>query len=505
MTRLTKNVVYNVVGQGAVLVMSLIAVRFIFRRLGDDVFGIIVFNLVLTSLLTNALELGISTTIVREVSRHYQSDRTYVRDLVRSASFLYWVVGLLLVAVIWASAPLITAHWLNLRTITPGSATLILRILSATALVALPKALYASLFRGRQLMEINNGIDVGTALAQQGGVLLLLLAGQNVYLVAAWISASVVLGILAYIIVASRLFGWAFLVPLVSLYALRRNFAFTSRMMTVSLLSLIHTQAAQLMVSRLLPVVQFGFYGLASSTVNRATFVTGAVSQAAFPSFSGLTESDSRRQLLSQYRKLHDLVCYGTMPLFVGIGFAAIPTYTYVFTPSVAQLLLLPTAFLALGTWMNATLNIPYMLSLAMGKPEIAARLNIYALVCVLPVTAGLTFVFGLAGAGFSWVFYHLFAYAYMVPRISRECLAGEPWAWYRHVVVVVGLAAVTYGPAWVVLMATAAPSVVGTLVAYLVGSVLFGIGAYVMIGPELRQTIQRLPSAAVAGKVGSF
>ncbi len=64
MTRLTRNIIYNVAGQGLVLILSLIAVRFIFRRLGDDVFGIIFFNLVLTTVLASALELGISATIV---------------------------------------------------------------------------------------------------------------------------------------------------------------------------------------------------------------------------------------------------------------------------------------------------------------------------------------------------------------------------------------------------------------------------------------------------------
>ena len=493
MTRLTKNVIYNVAGQGVVLLLSLVAVRFIFRRLGDDVFGIIFFNLVLTSVLTNALELGVSATIVREISRHFEIERIYVRDLIRSASLLYWAIGLLLVATIWAAAPLLVTHWVNLKTIDSGTAATILRILSVTALVALPKGLYASLFRGRQMMGLNNAVDVGTALAQQTGILLLLLAGGGVYLVASWISVSATLGIIAYIVVAGRLFGWGVLAPTFSMYVARRNIGFTSQMMVISVLSLVHIQAAQVIVTKLLPIAEFGFYGFASSTVNRATFVTGAVAQAAFPSFSNLVGSDSRPTLLRQYRKLQDLVCYATLPLFTGMLFAAIPVYTYVFNANVAQRLLLPTAFLALGTWMNGTLNIPYVLSLAMGKPEITARLNLYALICVLPVTAVLIVVFGLPGAGFSLVFYHLFAYAYAVPRICRECLKSGTWAWYLHVLKVLGLAGVTYGLAWVVINALQAFSLPALLAAYAAASVAFGVGAYVSIGSDLRDTIWRL------------
>src|SRR5260221_10027222 len=90
MTRLTRNVIYNTAGQAAILVISVVAVCYIFRGLGDHAFGIIVFNLILTTVLSSALELGISATIVRQVSSHFETDREYLRDLVSTASFLYW-------------------------------------------------------------------------------------------------------------------------------------------------------------------------------------------------------------------------------------------------------------------------------------------------------------------------------------------------------------------------------------------------------------------------------
>ncbi len=501
MTRLTKNLIYNVTGQGLVLILSLIAVRFIFRRLGDDVFGIIFFNLVLTQLLASALELGISATIVREVAGRLDSEPGYVRRLIGSASTLYWGAGIVLVAMIWFAAPLLVEHWINLRTIDPGKAATLLRLMSATALVILPRGLYASIFRGRQLMQVNNSIDVVTALTQQAGILIALLVTGNVYIVAGWISMNALLSVTAYVIAAGRVVGLRALLPTFSMDVVRRNLGFTSHMMLISILSLVHIQAAQVIVSKLLPIGEFGFYGFASSTVYRATFVTGAAAQAAFPSFSNLHAAADRYGLLQQYRKLQDLVTFATLPLFTGICFAALPVYAYVFNQGVAQRLLLPTAFLAMGYWMNGTMTMPYMLSIAMGRPQIAARLNLYAIFVVLPVTAVLILVFGLPGAGFSWVFYHLFAYAYMVPRICRACLGQPPWAWYLQVLRVLGLGAVTYGLAWLVVSATGAFTLPVLVLAYLLGSAAFALGAYAMIGPDLRDTIQRLRGSLVARK----
>jgi len=492
LTRLTRNIIYNVSGQGLVLVLSLIAVRFIFRRLGDDVFGIIFFNVVLTTVLATALELGISATIVREVSSFFDKDRAYVTALIRNVTALYWGLGLLLVVVIWIAAPLLVTHWVNLRALDPGTAATTLRILSATTLVVLPKALYTSLFRGRQMMVLNNAIDVGTTAAQQAGIFLLILAGAGVYIVASWISASVILGIVAYVVASARLVGWNALRPAFSAEVVRRTIGFTGNMMVISVLSLVQSQAAQVIVSKLLPIAEFGFYGFAASTVNRATFVTNAVAQAAFPSFSSLFAANDRPGLLLQYRKLQDLVCYGTLPIFTGIIFAAVPVYTYVFNAGVAQRLLLPTAFLALGTWMNATISIPYMLSVAMGKQRIAMRTTVLAIVFVLPVTVLLIYRLGLNGAALSWVYYHVFAYAYMVPRICRECLGTRPVAWFQHAAKAFGIGVAIDGLAWVVLVMPNEASLPIVVVAYVIATLVFAPIGLLLIGPDLRFTLRQ-------------
>lgn len=495
MTRLTKNVIYNVVGQGLVLLLSLIAVRFIFRRLGDDTFGIIFFNLVLVAVFTSALELGVLSTIVREVSSHFESQPDYIRALIATTSALYWAAGVLVVVVIWATAPWLVTHWINLKTLDPNTAATTLRILSATALVALPRGLYTSLFRGRQLMGLNNVIDVATAAIQQAGIVVLLLTGGRVYEVAAWISASAILGLLAYVIVAARLFGWRALAPSFSMEVVRRNVAFTSRTMATSILSLVHVQAAQVIVSKLLPIAQFGLYGFASSTVNRATIVSGAVAQAALPSFSNLSRSGDRAALLTQYRKLQDLICFVNVPLFAGVCFAALPVYGYLFNSPAAWLLLVPTAWLCLGYYMSGTVVVPYMFSLAVGRPDITMKSLLLALIFVLPVTAFLTYRFGLPGAGFSWVFYHVFVYAYMVRRISAECLSIAPRNWYFHVAKVMVCAAVTYGLVWVAIVIPTGYSLLALIVGYVVATLGFGAASLFLIGPDLKSTLRSFPA----------
>jgi hypothetical protein len=142
---------------------------------------------------------------------------------------------------------------------------------------------------------------------------------------------------------------------------------------------------------------------------------------------------------------------------------------------------------------MNGTMSIPYVFSLAVGKPDIAARTNYYALFAVLPVTALLVYEFGIAGAGFSWVFYHLFAYAIMMPRICSECLCMPVWRWYLHVFRIFVLAGLTYGGAWLVLTFVGSSSILSLASGYAFASIAFVAAAYRLIGDELRETLRRL------------
>src|SRR5258708_197959 len=423
MSRLVRNIAYNVTGQGLVLVLGFIGVKFIFSRLGADAFGIIYFSLVLTGVLTTALELGVLSTTVREISSRYETERTEVVQLIRTASLFYWAVGLALMLAVFVAAPVLVDRWINLKNLDPATATTMLRFLSLTTLIMLPRALYSSLFQGRQRMELNNGIDVGSSAVQQIGTIAILARGGDAFAVVEWIAATAVLSTLTYVVIAARMFGWRALVPAYFHAAVQRNIRFTAHLSALSLLNMVLLQFDKVVVSKLLPIASVGYYSFASTVVVRISFAATAISQAALPSFSSLHGLGDSRSLLNQYRKLQDLVCYGMVPLFAAAVFGAAPVYAYLFNRQVAQVLLLPTALLCVGYFMSATIRIPYTFSVASGRPDIASRSNLVALFVVIPVTTTSIYLYGLTGAASSWIVYHIFLYAYMIPRICRECL----------------------------------------------------------------------------------
>ena len=149
-SRLSKNIIYNLLGQGFLLVLSLVAVRYIFRQLGEDALGVIYFTAVMNAVLCAVLEMGICSTTVREVSAHFESDPDYVKDVIRTFSLLYWGLYVLLVVIIFLLAPFLVTNWISLKTMNVTTATHVLRVLGVASLIALPKSFYVSLFRGLQ-------------------------------------------------------------------------------------------------------------------------------------------------------------------------------------------------------------------------------------------------------------------------------------------------------------------------------------------------------------------
>ena len=490
MSRLSKNIIYNLLGQGLLLVLSLVAVRYIFRRLGEDALGIIYFTAILNAILCAVLEMGICSTTVREVSAHSGSNPGYIRDVIRTFSLVYWGAYALLAVAIFLLAPFLVRNWVSLEAMNVAAAIHVLRVLGIASLVALPKSFYVSLFRGLQRMEFNNLIDVTTSGFQQFGTILILILGGNVFHVVYWFAGCYGLSVLAYFFIAARFFSLRALVPGCSFDVVRKNLSFASRMMSVSVISTIHTNFDKLIISKLLPIGVVGYYGIAYGTAAKGMLLAGAVSQAAFPSFSALFRAGDHQSLISQYWKLQDFLCLGMVPILAIIPFVLLPLFSYVLNEETARLLLVPTVLLCVGFYMNGTLNVPHVFSLAVGRPGIAARSNFYALFVVLPATAFLIYFFGLAGAGLSWVLYHIFGYFYGVPRICRECLKIPLWRWYSHVLKIFAVVGLTYGGAGIILGTTGSASIVSLSLAYAIASIVFLTGSYFLIGDELHKAL---------------
>jgi O-antigen/teichoic acid export membrane protein len=375
----------------------------------------------------------------------------------------------------------------------PATAVYVLRVLGIASLLALPNSLYRSLFEGLQRMEFSNAIAVTIESLRRFGTIVILVLGGSLLHVIHWYSACYGLKLLIYLAISGRFFPMGAFIPGCSAEVIKRNIGFALKMASISITATIHTQLDKLILSKLMPIGILGYYSVAYKNTSKARQFMSAVSQAAFPSFSAISKAENQVKLMSQYRKLQDLLCFGIVLVFAAIPFAALPLFSYILNEEAARLLLLPTVLLCMGFYMNGTMTIPYAFSLAVGKPGIAARLNLYTLLVAPPVTSFLIYYLGLTGAGLAWVFSQILAYFYFVPRICRECMKISVWEWYLQVFKAIALAGSTYGIAWIILGMIGNYSILFLTTAYIGASVVFLIAAYFLISDELREMLLRI------------
>jgi hypothetical protein len=133
---------------------------------------------------------------------------------------------------------------------------------------------------------------------------------------------------------------------------------------------------------------------------------------------------------------------------------------------------------------------IPYRVVLATGKPEIVARQTLYSLFMVPPLTFVSVYYWGLAGAGLGWVLYFLFCYIYSVPRICGECIGKPAWFFFRHLLKIFLLTALTYGASYSFLVTADTFTLFSLSLAYIGATVFFLIGAFFLISHELRNIV---------------
>src|SRR5258708_23642442 len=210
----SRNIAYNVVGQTLLLALGFVSVRFIVARLGADGVGIVYFTIALTGVILAAVDLGINTTAVREVSAHHGRDDAYVVDLVRTASVIYWGAFVVLALATYLAAPYLVTSWLHLGgSIDQETAIEAVRIMTIPALLILPRSLYTSLLRGLQRMALTNVLDVGLLAVQQLGLIVVISLGGGL-LAAAWcLATSSVLAPTAHLVASASYPGRPLLVP----------------------------------------------------------------------------------------------------------------------------------------------------------------------------------------------------------------------------------------------------------------------------------------------------
>lgn len=494
-----RNIVANYVGQGVASLLSLALVPVYVGYLGIEAYAIVGLFVVLQGWMA-LLDLGMTPTLGREMARFTAGTVgvQHIRDLLRSIEAIYLSMALLVALGLTFGAPLLASSWLRVETLPLATVTGALSMLGIVVALRFCEGIYRGGLMGLQQQVWVNVATVALNLLRSLGALAVL----------AWVAPTVtafflwqgLVSLLTLAVLAARLHSSLPKAPRrgrFSSRALRDIGGFAGGVFGISLLAVLLTQVDKLLLSRLLPLAEFGYYMLASTVVGGLWLLGGPVVMAIGPKLVRLHEAGNVPGLALTYHKASQLVTVAIVPAALVLAcFAQGVVLAWSGDPVLAARTAPILALLAIGTGLNASMQVPYQLQLAAGWTSLAMRVNIVAVAVMVPLLLWSVPRYGPVAAAMVWAAINTGYLLVNIPVMHRRLLPGEMWRWYGADLALPTLgAAVVIAAAWLVqpgadagrwpwlwfLAATGITTMAGAAV--LAGTVRHQLAAWIAVG----------------------
>lgn len=420
--------------------MGLAFIPLYLRYLGMEAYGLIgVFALLQVWL--SLLDIGLTPTLSREMARFKAGAHTpqSIRDLVCSMELVFLVIACAVALAVILAAPWIAIHWLQLEKLPPDEVTNALVITGVVIAVRWLATLYRSAITGLQELIWLNGC---TAIFST-------LRGLGVVAVLAWISPTIqsffiYQGVLTALEVVILVLHMRRLLPIPpqparfrweSLQSVGR---FAAGMSTISVLATFLTQVDKVLLSKLLPLTEFGYFTLASTVAGALNLLIMPLSSVLRPRLAELVACGETGALNDTYHKFAQMLTLMVVPTAIVLSFFSdhvllLWTRNVPATMAVAPLV----SLLVLGTMMNGWMNTPYALQLAYGQTRFAIWVNTISLIIFIPAIYVSVSTYGAIGAAAMWVLLNLGYVTIALPFMHRTLLPAEKWSWYAQDVLI--------------------------------------------------------------------
>lgn len=431
---LRKNLVANFIGQGWSGLIGLLFVPLYIRYLGMEAYGLIGMFAVLQVWLV-LLDMGMAPTLNREMARFAAGAHApqSIHDLLRSLELIALAVSIAIALALWAVADWLASNWLQAGQLPVSEVAQAIAIMGAVAALRVVEGIYRGALLGLQRQVFFNLANSALATLRAAGALAVLVwlaptaAAFFLWQGLVSLAAVAVLGVATH-----RSLPAAPRPPRFSRQALLEIRNFAGGMMAVMLLALLLTQVDKILLSRMLTLEAFGYYALATAVSGGLTLLINPVSQAFYPRFSEMVARGDGEGLVRSYHLSAQLVSALVAPvalmlIFFGQEIMALWTGDAELARKVAPLL----ALLSLGNLLNGMMHIPYALQLAHGWPGLAVRMNLVAVLLLVPAILWATPRFGAVGAATVWVVLNAGYVLLGMQMMHGRLIADEKTRWY--------------------------------------------------------------------------
>lgn len=434
MAKLRHNVIANFLGQGWTALVGVLFIPLYIRLLGAEVYGLIGVYVSMQGLLY-VLDVGLSATLNRELARHAHTGMPAdaSRDLVHTLELVFWPICLLAAGAIGALSTEVATYWLQPVELSRESVGHALMLMGVAVTLQWPAAFYAGGLNGLERQVPVNVVNAVFATLRWAGVVpVLLYTSATIEAFLHWQIAVAVAQTLATRVLLLRALPGVWSGRRFERQALMRVKGFTLGLFATSAVGFVLIQLDRIVLSKMLPLDQFGHYALAAMVAAGLTRAFQPFFVALYPRYSGLVATGDYERLKVLYHQSSQYLAVLVSATAVVLAlFARDVLAIWTGDTMLAEQATPVLRVLVAAAALNGLMNLPYALQLAHGWTRLAMWMNLAILPVAIFATWRMALAHGGIGAASVWLCVNLAFVCIGLPFMHAQLLPRELGRWY--------------------------------------------------------------------------
>ena len=438
---LKKNILAGYATQLYVTLVGILILPLYLKNMGAEAYGLVGFFTMLQAWF-NLLDIGLTPTVARETAR-FQGGATdalsYCR-LIRALQIIFFSVALLGGGAIFLSSGLIADKWLNAQKLPMAQVQIALQLMAMGIALRWMSGLYRGCIAGAERLVWLGGFNAFVATLRFIGVLpILIWFGHSpaIFFSYQLLVAIIELAGLAAkahglvpVLASGQAIGWT---PSKLLAPIKRVLKFSMSIAFTSSVWVLVTQTDKLLLSKLLPLADYGYFTLAVLAASGVMMVSGPISAALMPRMARLHAENEEASLTALYRNATQLIAVTAISVCLTLAFFA-KQLLWVWTgdPQASTEAAYVLRLYALGNGFLVMASFPYYLQFAKGNLRLHLIGNAVFVLTLVPSIIWATLNYGAVGAGYTWLAMNAFFFFAWVPVVHKYIFSAKhsQWLW---------------------------------------------------------------------------
>lgn len=439
MASLRKNIYFNYAGQIYSTFIGIAVLPLFLSEVGAEAYGLIGFYTLVQAWMS-LLDIGMTPTLGREVARLRDCNKEGSRlvTIVNSLELVFFIIALCVAYSMFWWRDWLASDWLTVQVLDLSFVEMVVAIIGCTVAVRWSSSLNRSGINAFEHQVWLNVFEIIlNTLRFPGALLLIIVLKGNV---AAYFYFQLVL-----VVVEFFCLRWKFrrLLPDVaakrfSLPELKRIAPFAVSIGYTAAIWVLLTQLDKLVLSKTLPLSEFGYFTLIATVCSGVIMLSGPISKAILPRMTALLAVGKKDAMIQIYKKSTAIVVVVVMPIALTI--ASFPyNVIYVWTgneeASNWAVGLLP--LFVMGAAVLSVVSFQYYLQYAYGNLRWHVIYNTGSVLFNVPLIVFLALEYGPVGVAWLWFLFRLFSLLFWVPFVHKKFAPGLNQEWFFSCVLV--------------------------------------------------------------------